>query len=51
LLLNRWVAPALAQFAIVGLLASILTWRIADWRIADPLGRLPGVQRVVEQVV
>lgn len=42
LLLHGWVAPALAKFAIVGLLASIGTWLIAD-----PLVRLPGVKRVV----
>jgi hypothetical protein len=42
LLLHGWVAPALAKFAIVGLIASIGTWLIAD-----PLVRLPGIKRVV----
>jgi hypothetical protein len=42
LLLKGWVAPALAKFAVVGLIASILTWLIAD-----PLLRLPAVKRVV----
>jgi peptidoglycan/LPS O-acetylase OafA/YrhL len=42
LLLHRWVAPALAKFAVVGALACIATWLLAD-----PLVRLPEVRRVV----
>ena len=42
LLLHGWVAPALAKFAVVGALACIATWLVAD-----PLVRLPGVRRVV----
>jgi len=42
LLLHGWTAPALVKFAVVGLLACIATWLVAD-----PLVRLPGVRRVV----
>jgi len=42
LLLHGWAAPALAKFGVVGLLACIATWLIAD-----PLVRLPGVRSVV----
>jgi peptidoglycan/LPS O-acetylase OafA/YrhL len=42
LLLRGWVAPALVKWAVVGALASI-----ACWIVADPLVRLPGVRRVV----
>jgi hypothetical protein len=42
LLLHRWVAPALAKLAVVGALACIATWFLAD-----PLVRLPEVRRVV----
>jgi hypothetical protein len=42
LLLHGWIAPALAKFGVVGLLACIATWLIAD-----PLVRLPGVRSVV----
>jgi len=42
LLLHGWVAPALAKFGVVGLLACI-----AAWLAADPLVRLPGVRRVI----
>ena len=42
LLLHRWVAPALAKLAVVGALACIATWLLAD-----PLVRLPEVRRVV----
>lgn len=42
LLLHGWVAPALLKFGVVGSLACI-----ACWFAADPLVRLPGVQRVV----
>jgi peptidoglycan/LPS O-acetylase OafA/YrhL len=42
LLLHGWVAPALVKFGVVGLLACIATWTLAD-----PLVRLPGVRSVV----
>jgi peptidoglycan/LPS O-acetylase OafA/YrhL len=42
LLLHGWVAPALVKFGVVGLLACI-----GCWLVADPLVRLPGVRRVV----
>jgi hypothetical protein len=42
LMLHVWVAPALVKFAVVGTLACIATWLLAD-----PLVRLPGVRRVV----
>jgi hypothetical protein len=42
LLLHAWMAPALAKFAIVGVLACIGTWLVSD-----PFVRLPGVRRVV----
>jgi peptidoglycan/LPS O-acetylase OafA/YrhL len=42
LLLHGWVAPALVKFAVVGLLACVATWLLAD-----PLVRLPEVRRVV----
>jgi peptidoglycan/LPS O-acetylase OafA/YrhL len=42
LLLHGWTAPALVKFAVVGTLACIATWLLAD-----PLVRLPGVRRVV----
>jgi peptidoglycan/LPS O-acetylase OafA/YrhL len=42
LLLHGWAAPALIKFAVVGSLACIATWLLAD-----PLVRLPGIRRVV----
>jgi peptidoglycan/LPS O-acetylase OafA/YrhL len=42
LLLHPWIAPALIKFAVVGTLACIATWLVAD-----PLVRLPGIRRVV----
>ena len=42
LLLHGWVAPALVKLGVVGLLACIATWLVAD-----PLVRLPGVRSVV----
>jgi peptidoglycan/LPS O-acetylase OafA/YrhL len=42
LLLQGWAAPALLKFGIVGSLACI-----ACWLVADPFVRLPGVRRVV----
>jgi peptidoglycan/LPS O-acetylase OafA/YrhL len=42
LALRGWVAPALVKFGVVGLLACVATWLVAD-----PLVRLPGVRRVV----
>jgi peptidoglycan/LPS O-acetylase OafA/YrhL len=42
LLLHGWVAPALVKFGVVGFLACIATWLLAD-----PLVRLPGVRSVV----
>jgi peptidoglycan/LPS O-acetylase OafA/YrhL len=42
LLLRGWVAPALVKWVVVGTLAVI-----ACWLVADPLVRLPGVRRVV----
>jgi fucose 4-O-acetylase-like acetyltransferase len=42
LLLHGWVAPALVKWGVVGTLAVI-----ACWLVADPLVRLPGVRRVV----
>lgn len=42
LLLRGWVAPALVKWGVVGTLACI-----ACWLVADPLVRLPGVRRVV----
>jgi hypothetical protein len=42
LLLHGWAAPALIKFGVVGLLACVATWLLAD-----PLVRLPGVRSVV----
>jgi peptidoglycan/LPS O-acetylase OafA/YrhL len=42
LLLRGWLAPALLKFGVVGLLACIVCWLLAD-----PLVRLPGLRRVV----
>jgi peptidoglycan/LPS O-acetylase OafA/YrhL len=42
LLLHGWTAPALVKFGVVGLLACVATWLLAD-----PLVRMPGVRRVV----
>ena len=42
LLLRGWVAPALVKWGVVGPLACI-----ACWLVADPLVRLPGVRSVV----
>jgi peptidoglycan/LPS O-acetylase OafA/YrhL len=42
LLLRGWVAPALVKWGVVGSLACI-----GCWLMADPLVRLPGVRRVV----
>jgi fucose 4-O-acetylase-like acetyltransferase len=42
ILLRGWVAPALLKWGIVGLLASVCCWLVAD-----PLVRLPGVRRIV----
>jgi peptidoglycan/LPS O-acetylase OafA/YrhL len=42
LLLRGWVAPPLVKWGVVGPLACI-----ACWLVADPLVRLPGVRRVV----
>jgi peptidoglycan/LPS O-acetylase OafA/YrhL len=42
LLLHGWTAPALVKFGVVGVLACMATWLIAD-----PLVRLPGLRRVV----
>jgi fucose 4-O-acetylase-like acetyltransferase len=42
LLLHGWAAPALIKFGVVGILACIATWLLAD-----PLVRLPGVRSVV----
>jgi len=42
LLLHGWIAPALIKFGVVGSLACIATWLLAD-----PLVRLPGLRRVV----
>jgi len=42
LLLRGWVAPALVKWGVVGPLACV-----GCWLAADPLVRLPGVQRVV----
>jgi peptidoglycan/LPS O-acetylase OafA/YrhL len=42
LLLRGWAAPALIKFGVVGTLACIATWIIAD-----PFVRLPGVRSVV----
>ncbi|MGA3009276.1 MAG: acyltransferase [Terracidiphilus sp.] len=42
LLLRGWIAPALVKWGVVGVLACI-----ACWIVADPLVRLPGVRRVV----
>jgi peptidoglycan/LPS O-acetylase OafA/YrhL len=42
LLLHSWAAPALVKFGVVGLLACVATWLIAD-----PLVRMPGVRSVV----
>jgi len=42
LLLRGWAAPALVKWGVVGTLACI-----ACWLLADPLVRLPGVRRVV----
>jgi peptidoglycan/LPS O-acetylase OafA/YrhL len=42
LLLHGWSAPALIKFAIVGMLACVATWLLAD-----PLVRLPGLRSVV----
>ena len=42
LLLHEWAAPALVKFGVVGSLAIVATWLVAD-----PLVRLPGVRSVV----
>jgi hypothetical protein len=42
LLLHHWIAPAMLKFCVVGALACI-----ACWLLADPLVRLPGLRRVV----
>lgn len=42
LLMHGWADPALIKFGVVGLLACIATWLVAD-----PLVRLPGVRSVV----
>jgi peptidoglycan/LPS O-acetylase OafA/YrhL len=42
LLLRGWAAPALVKWGVVGVMACI-----ACWLLADPLVRLPGVRRVV----
>jgi hypothetical protein len=42
LLLRGWAAPALVKWGVVGPLACI-----GCWLIADPLVRLPGVRRVI----
>ena len=42
MLLHGWAAPALVKFAVVGPLACIATWLLAD-----PLVRIPGVRRIV----
>jgi peptidoglycan/LPS O-acetylase OafA/YrhL len=42
LLLHGWVAPALLKFGVVGLLACIATWILAE-----PLVRLPIVRNIV----
>jgi peptidoglycan/LPS O-acetylase OafA/YrhL len=42
LLLHGWAAPALVKFAVVGTLACMATWLLAD-----QLVRLPGVRHVV----
>jgi peptidoglycan/LPS O-acetylase OafA/YrhL len=42
LLLHGWIAPALVKWGVVGTLACI-----GSWLVADPLVRLQGVRRVV----
>jgi fucose 4-O-acetylase-like acetyltransferase len=42
LLMRGWVAPALVKWGVVGTLAVV-----ACWLVADPFVRLPGVRRVV----
>jgi peptidoglycan/LPS O-acetylase OafA/YrhL len=42
LLLHGWASPALVKFGVVGVLACVATWLVAD-----PLVRMPGVRRVV----
>ncbi|MGA3080017.1 MAG: acyltransferase [Terracidiphilus sp.] len=42
LLLHGWAAPALVKFGVVGLMACVATWLLAD-----PLVRMPGVRSVV----
>jgi peptidoglycan/LPS O-acetylase OafA/YrhL len=42
LLMHGWSAPALVKFAVVGSLACIATWLLAD-----PVVRLPGIRTVV----
>jgi peptidoglycan/LPS O-acetylase OafA/YrhL len=42
LLLRGWAAPALIKFGVVGALACLGTWLVAD-----PFVRMPGVNRVV----
>jgi peptidoglycan/LPS O-acetylase OafA/YrhL len=42
LLLRGWVAPALVKWGVVGPLACI-----GCWLVADPLVRLPGLRRVI----
>ena len=42
LLLRGWVAPALVKWGVVGPLACV-----ACWLVADPLVRLPGLRRIV----
>lgn len=42
LLLHGWAAPALLKFGVVGLLACV-----TSWLIADPFVRMPGVRNIV----
>ena len=42
LLLRGWVAPALVKWGVVGSLACI-----GCWLVADPLVRLPGLRRII----
>jgi peptidoglycan/LPS O-acetylase OafA/YrhL len=42
LLFRGWTAPALAKWGVVGPLACIVCWLVAD-----PLVRLPGLRRVI----
>jgi peptidoglycan/LPS O-acetylase OafA/YrhL len=42
LLLQRWAAPAIGKFVVVGALTCAISWLVAD-----PLVRMPGVRRIV----